>query len=243
MSVLPNKRQALFLLPTQLSPCTCHPTYSHIPTLVEDAVSARVRCQPLCVQIYGELRRRIIAAQPADRQAHLAACLDKLMADVQRTLEPKNRDKFTQVLLRGKATKRRSFAHAPHSRACQIVTVSWCCFVAGKTFLLHDRLNRNHEPTLQTQACAVVWFRTSCRILIGNTHQTLHGGWSSWSSLQPGDMPRAEFDGRAARVSDEGVGAPTRHGLPVSALGSGPGACGCQGHRALRLNPIRAGHT
>ena len=49
------------------------------------------------VQIYGELRRRIIAAQPADRQAHLAACLDKLMADVQRNLEPKNRDKFTQV--------------------------------------------------------------------------------------------------------------------------------------------------
>ena len=49
------------------------------------------------MQIYGELRRRIIAAQPADRQAHLAACLDKLMADVQRNLEPKNRDKFTQV--------------------------------------------------------------------------------------------------------------------------------------------------
>ena len=50
------------------------------------------------MQIYGELRRRIITAQPSDRQAHLAACLDKLMADVQRNLEPKNRDKFTQVL-------------------------------------------------------------------------------------------------------------------------------------------------
>lgn len=32
-----------------------------------------------------------------DRQAHLSQCLDKLMADVQRNLEPKNRDKFTQV--------------------------------------------------------------------------------------------------------------------------------------------------
>ena len=99
-------------------------------------MSARVRCLPLCVQIYGELRRRIIAAQPADRQAHLAACLDKLMADVQRTLEPKNRDKFTQVVLRGKAT-RRSFGglHASHSRAYQLVKISWCCFAAGKTLL------------------------------------------------------------------------------------------------------------
>ncbi len=41
--------------------------------------------------------------QPADRQAHLAACLDKLMADVQRTLEPKNRDKFTQARGPGRA--------------------------------------------------------------------------------------------------------------------------------------------
>ena len=32
------------------------------------------------------------------RQSHLSSCLDKLMADVQRNLEPKNRDKFTQVL-------------------------------------------------------------------------------------------------------------------------------------------------
>ena len=50
------------------------------------------------MQIYGQLRQQIIAAQPPDRQAHLGACLDKLMADVQRNLEPKNRDKFTQNL-------------------------------------------------------------------------------------------------------------------------------------------------
>ena len=48
--------------------------------------------------VYGQLRQQIIAAQPPDRQAHLGACLDKLMADVQRNLEPKNRDKFTQNL-------------------------------------------------------------------------------------------------------------------------------------------------
>ena len=53
----------------------------------------------LCLQIYTALRDRIVAAHPRDRQAHLSACLDKLMADVQRNLESKNRDKFTQVCL------------------------------------------------------------------------------------------------------------------------------------------------
>ena len=48
-------------------------------------------------QIYTALRNRIVSAQPMDRQAHLSQCLEKLMADVQRNLEPKNRDKFTQV--------------------------------------------------------------------------------------------------------------------------------------------------
>lgn len=48
-------------------------------------------------QIYPQLRAQIIASQPSSRQAHLSACLDKLMVDVQRTLEPKNRDKFTQA--------------------------------------------------------------------------------------------------------------------------------------------------
>ena len=33
----------------------------------------------------------------AEKQIHLASCLDKLMTDVQRNLEPRNRDKFTQV--------------------------------------------------------------------------------------------------------------------------------------------------
>ncbi|DBA92724.1 hypothetical protein WJX77_011928 [Trebouxia sp. C0004] len=49
-------------------------------------------------QIYNELKHRIIASQPADKQMHLSSCLEKLMTDVQRNLEPKNRDKFTQNL-------------------------------------------------------------------------------------------------------------------------------------------------
>lgn len=48
--------------------------------------------------IYNELKMQIVASQPPERQAALAACLDKLMQDVQRNLDPKNRDKFTQSL-------------------------------------------------------------------------------------------------------------------------------------------------
>jgi exportin-7 len=47
-------------------------------------------------QVYGELKRRLIASQPQERHQHLAGCLDKLMDGVQRSLDPKNRDKFTQ---------------------------------------------------------------------------------------------------------------------------------------------------
>lgn len=47
-------------------------------------------------QIYQQLKQQIILGQPPERQQHLANCLDKLMTGVQRNLEPKNRDKFTQ---------------------------------------------------------------------------------------------------------------------------------------------------
>ena len=39
----------------------------------------------------------MVSSQPADRQAQLSVSLQRLMAEVQRNLEPKNRDKFTQV--------------------------------------------------------------------------------------------------------------------------------------------------
>lgn len=48
--------------------------------------------------IFNELKAQLVATQPADRWARLAALFDKLMADVSRTLEAKNRDRFTQNL-------------------------------------------------------------------------------------------------------------------------------------------------
>ncbi|PTQ44852.1 hypothetical protein MARPO_0017s0001 [Marchantia polymorpha] len=49
-------------------------------------------------QIYSNLRAQLLSSQPSDQQHRLAECFDKLMADVARTIEPKNRDKFTQNL-------------------------------------------------------------------------------------------------------------------------------------------------
>lgn len=40
----------------------------------------------------------LIASQPPERQAHLASCLNKLMVDVAPSLDPKNKDRFTQNL-------------------------------------------------------------------------------------------------------------------------------------------------
>ncbi|GFR52396.1 hypothetical protein Agub_g14906 [Astrephomene gubernaculifera] len=48
--------------------------------------------------VYGEIKAGLIASQPPERQAHLAACLNKLMADVAPSLDPKNKDRFTQNL-------------------------------------------------------------------------------------------------------------------------------------------------
>ena len=55
------------------------------------------------MQIYQQLQQQVIASQPADRQAQLSVSLQGLMSDVQRNLEPKNRDKFTQVRRGGSA--------------------------------------------------------------------------------------------------------------------------------------------
>lgn len=49
-------------------------------------------------QVYADLKMQIIASQPGDRQPRLASCFEKLMDKISRTLEPKNRDKFTQNL-------------------------------------------------------------------------------------------------------------------------------------------------
>ncbi|XP_068659491.1 uncharacterized protein [Aristolochia californica] len=49
-------------------------------------------------QIFSDLKVQILASQPADQQQRLSLCFDKLMADVNRSLDSKNRDKFTQNL-------------------------------------------------------------------------------------------------------------------------------------------------
>uniref|UniRef100_A0A0D9UZP0 Importin N-terminal domain-containing protein n=1 Tax=Leersia perrieri TaxID=77586 RepID=A0A0D9UZP0_9ORYZ len=49
-------------------------------------------------QMFSDLRAQILASQPVDQQQRFSQCFDKLMADVARNLEPKNRDKFTQNL-------------------------------------------------------------------------------------------------------------------------------------------------
>lgn len=48
--------------------------------------------------IYPQIRQQLISGQPLERQAAVSQCLDRLMTDVKRTLDAKNRDKFTQNL-------------------------------------------------------------------------------------------------------------------------------------------------
>ncbi|CAL5048990.1 unnamed protein product [Urochloa decumbens] len=49
-------------------------------------------------QMFSDLRAHLLASQPVNQQQRLSQCLDKLMTDVNRNLEPKNRDRFTQNL-------------------------------------------------------------------------------------------------------------------------------------------------
>lgn len=49
-------------------------------------------------QIFSDLKTQILASQAVEQQQRLVLCFDKLMADVSRSLDSKNRDKFTQNL-------------------------------------------------------------------------------------------------------------------------------------------------
>ncbi|XP_057807952.1 uncharacterized protein LOC131022474 isoform X1 [Salvia miltiorrhiza] len=49
-------------------------------------------------QMFTDLKAHILASQPADQHQRLASCFDKLMVDITRSLDSKNRDKFTQNL-------------------------------------------------------------------------------------------------------------------------------------------------
>jgi exportin-7 len=49
-------------------------------------------------EAYEQIKQQMIEALPPDRQAQMAAALEKLMTGVMRNLESRNRDKFTQNL-------------------------------------------------------------------------------------------------------------------------------------------------
>ncbi|XP_022864034.1 exportin-7 isoform X2 [Olea europaea var. sylvestris] len=49
-------------------------------------------------QMFTDVKAQILASQPADQHERLSLCFDKLMADITRSLDSKNRDKFTQNL-------------------------------------------------------------------------------------------------------------------------------------------------
>ncbi|XP_042518350.1 exportin-7 isoform X2 [Macadamia integrifolia] len=49
-------------------------------------------------QMFTDMKAKILASQPVDQQQRLSQCFDKLMADVTRSLDSKNKDKFTQNL-------------------------------------------------------------------------------------------------------------------------------------------------
>ncbi|KAK9156564.1 hypothetical protein Scep_003138 [Stephania cephalantha] len=49
-------------------------------------------------QMFTDLKAQILASQPVEQQQRLVLCFENLMADVTRSLDTKNRDKFTQNL-------------------------------------------------------------------------------------------------------------------------------------------------
>nr|GMD39917.1 exportin-7 isoform X2 [Ipomoea batatas]GMD41876.1 exportin-7 isoform X2 [Ipomoea batatas]GMD44834.1 exportin-7 isoform X2 [Ipomoea batatas]GMD48066.1 exportin-7 isoform X2 [Ipomoea batatas] len=55
----------------------------------------------MCIfQMFSNLRAQILASQPVDQQQRLSLCFDKLMSDITRSLDQKNRDKFSNNLTR-----------------------------------------------------------------------------------------------------------------------------------------------
>ncbi|KAH9752562.1 Importin N-terminal domain-containing protein [Citrus sinensis] len=50
-------------------------------------------------QVFSDLKAQILASQPVDQHQRLSVCFDKLMADVARSLDSKNRDKRSSTVL------------------------------------------------------------------------------------------------------------------------------------------------
>ncbi|KAK4380187.1 hypothetical protein RND71_002049 [Anisodus tanguticus] len=55
-------------------------------------------CPNIFLEMFSNLRAQILSSQPADQQQRLSLCFDKLMADITRSLNQKNRDKFSNNL-------------------------------------------------------------------------------------------------------------------------------------------------
>ncbi|EPS62850.1 hypothetical protein M569_11937 [Genlisea aurea] len=48
--------------------------------------------------MYADLKAHILSTQPVDQHQRLSSCFDRLMSDITRSLDSKNRDKFSQNL-------------------------------------------------------------------------------------------------------------------------------------------------
>lgn len=46
---------------------------------------------------FAQIKDELVRGHPEDRQKHIVQCLAKLMDNVERNLDPKNRDTFTHV--------------------------------------------------------------------------------------------------------------------------------------------------
>ena len=72
----------------------CQQYLARAAVLVADQVGELLDMKNMLIWVSKEI---CVAFVQAEKQVHLASCLDKLMTDVHRNLEPKNRDRFTQV--------------------------------------------------------------------------------------------------------------------------------------------------
>ena len=60
----------------------------------------KLSCDRVCCclrQFFNKLRASILSAQPSDKRGDMARCFDNLMDGIDRSLLPKNRDKYVNT--------------------------------------------------------------------------------------------------------------------------------------------------
>ncbi|WRX12257.1 hypothetical protein QQP08_004744, partial [Theobroma cacao] len=95
-------------------------------------------------QIFADLKAQILGSQPVDQHQRLSICFDKLMTDVTRSLDSKNRDKFTQNL----TVFRHEFRILSEVGAkvlCETVTMVLYSFLYQKHFGMLQRIAKVHK--------------------------------------------------------------------------------------------------